>query len=139
MKTVSKIKNKLSMLNRIRQKKGWSGVKSELTWLLRRYRERQNYRKWMKSSRITENGRREIFRQIENFKHKPKISVILPLYEISEKLLRSCIESVRNQLYENWQLCIADDCSPSKHVRKILEEFAAQDKRIKVVFREKNG
>ncbi|HEX2639334.1 MAG TPA: glycosyltransferase, partial [Pyrinomonadaceae bacterium] len=54
-------------------------------------------------------------------------------------ILRRAIESVRGQIYENWELCIADDRSTLGHVREILEEFAAADTRIKVVFRNENG
>ena len=43
-------------------------------------------------------------------------------------------------LYENWELCIADDASKQPHVRKILERYQKKDpERIKVVFRETNG
>jgi len=46
---------------------------------------------------------------------------------------------VRNQLYPNWEFCIADDASSQPHVRRILEKYQAKDLRIKVVFREENG
>ena len=49
------------------------------------------------------------------------------------------IESVQKQLYPNWELCIADDASSDPHVRPILERYAAEDDRIKVVFRKDNG
>ena len=75
---MSKLTNKLSRLNRIR-KKDWSQIKRELKWLAGRYRERRNYQKWIKSNLINENGRREILAQIERLKHKPKISIILPV------------------------------------------------------------
>jgi GT2 family glycosyltransferase len=42
-------------------------------------------------------------------------------------------------MYPHWELCIADDASSAPHVRKIVEEYAAKDSRIKVVFRERNG
>ncbi|MCV4783537.1 glycosyltransferase, partial [Escherichia coli] len=58
---------------------------------------------------------------------RPLISVILPVYNIEEELLRKCIDSVRRQTYENWQLCIADDFSPSPHVRRVIEEYASRD------------
>src|SRR5581483_846150 len=38
-----------------------------------------------------------------------------------------------------WELCIADDCSPSPHVRRVLERAAQEDPRIRVVFRDRNG
>ena len=70
---------------------------------------------------------------------KPLISVLMPVYNTPERLLREAIESVRAQIYENWELCIADDCSTKPHVRRVLNEYAKGDPRIKVVIRDKNG
>ncbi len=52
---------------------------------------------------------------------------------------RAAIASVYNQLYPNWELCIADDASPDPRVRPLLQEIAATDSRIRVAFREQNG
>jgi glycosyltransferase involved in cell wall biosynthesis len=46
---------------------------------------------------------------------------------------------VKRQLYPNWELCVADDASSDGHVRPILERYAAEDDRIKLVFREHHG
>jgi glycosyltransferase involved in cell wall biosynthesis len=106
----------------------------------RSLKEKRKYRKWVREfDTLSGEDRRKIRRKIESFPRKPLISIILPVYDIDEKWLRLCIESVRKQLYANWELCVADDCSPSPHVRKILEEYAAKDEKIKVVFRERNG
>ena len=69
----------------------------------------------------------------------PLISVILPVYDPREDLLEAAIASVERQSYPNWQLCIADDASPSPHVRKVLEAAAARDRRTVVAFRRENG
>lgn len=69
----------------------------------------------------------------------PTISIITPVYNTPEPYLRECIESVLRQSYPHWQLCLADDCSPQPHVRRVLEEYAARDERIRVVFRQNNG
>src|SRR5262249_38829175 len=70
---------------------------------------------------------------------RPLISVLMPVYETPEKFLIAAIESVRRQLYDNWELCISDDASKQPHVRKILERYQKKDSRIKVVIRETNG
>lgn len=44
-----------------------------------------------------------------------------------------------NQLYPHWEFCIADDKSTEPHIRPVLEEYAAKDSRIKLIFREVNG
>ncbi len=49
------------------------------------------------------------------------ISVIMATYETPEWFLREAIESVLAQAYPNWELCIADDASKERHVRKVLE------------------
>lgn len=70
---------------------------------------------------------------------KPLISVVMPVYNTPEKLLREAIESVQAQVYPHWEFCIADDASTAPHVRRILKEYARADRRIKVVFRGENG
>ncbi|MDQ6940977.1 MAG: glycosyltransferase family 2 protein [Candidatus Eremiobacteraeota bacterium] len=71
--------------------------------------------------------------------YRPTISIIMPAYESPRTFLIEAIESVMAQSYPHWQLCVADDNSPSPHVREVLERFAARDPRITVVFRETNG
>ena len=63
----------------------------------------------------------------------------MPTYNPKPKWLIEAIESVRGQIYPNWELCIADDASPDPAIRPILERYARDDERIKVVFREQNG
>ncbi len=81
----------------------------------------------------------EIINDLQEFKYQPTISIVVPVYNTDKELLEACIESVRAQSYTHWQLCLADDCSPKKHVRKVLQRYQALDSRIQVVFREKNG
>jgi O-antigen biosynthesis protein len=66
------------------------------------------------------------------------ISVAMPVYNIDAGLLREAIESVRQQLYPHWELCIADDASSLPHVRAVLDEFA-DDVRIRLTWRSVNG
>ncbi|MBE7942570.1 MULTISPECIES: glycosyltransferase [Ramlibacter] len=69
----------------------------------------------------------------------PRISVLMPVYNAQETHLRRAIESVLNQLYGHWELCIADDCSTDPKIRAILQEYANRDDRIRVVYRSENG
>lgn len=69
----------------------------------------------------------------------PFFSVLVPVYNTGERWLRECIESVRAQAYPYWELCLADDASPEPHVRRVLEEYAELDSRIRLCFRETNG
>jgi len=88
---------------------------------------------------IDDADRVEIGARISKMQNQPLISIVLPVFNTPEKWLRRCLDTVIFQLYPNWELCIADDASPQPHVRKVLDEYVRRDKRIKVVFRERNG
>ncbi|WP_422759563.1 glycosyltransferase [Microcoleus anatoxicus] len=72
-------------------------------------------------------------------KYQPLISIVMPVYNTPEQFLRAAIQSVLNQSYTHWELCIADDASTKPHVKKILEEYVTEDSRIKAVLRNQNG
>ena len=84
-------------------------------------------------------GPHEVAAVLAAMARKPKVSVVMPTYNTPEAYLRKCIESVQAQWYPDWELCIADDASPQPHVRRILQEYAQQDARIKLVLRQANG
>lgn len=67
------------------------------------------------------------------------ISVVVPVYNCPEPLLREMIASVKGQIYPKWELCLADDASTASHVKAILTEAMASDSRIKCIFRNENG
>ncbi len=88
---------------------------------------------------LTPDDADHIRAKLAGLKKRPLISILMPTYNTPEKWLVTAIESVRRQIYENWELCIADDASREPHVRKILERYQKKDPRIKVVIRESNG
>ncbi|MFP6559972.1 glycosyltransferase [Paraburkholderia sp. B3] len=81
----------------------------------------------------------KISAHIGSFTNRPLISVLVPLYNTPEVFLRRCIDSVREQIYEHWELCLVDDASPQPHVRNVCEQYARKDARIRYVRREVNG
>lgn len=120
---------------------GWRGAK---TWLLSQgghiYTGCNDYASWVKEfDTLSSRDLIAITSHIQALPYRPLISVIMPVYNTDDHLLRMAIESVRQQVYPNWELCIADDASSKEHVRSVLEEYQAQDDRIKVVFRPENG
>ena len=74
----------------------------------------------------------------ETFEYNPKISVIVPVYNCPDKFLVPCIESVLNQTYKNFELCMSDDNSPDEHVRETMRKYE-EDPRVKCVYRTENG
>ena len=67
----------------------------------------------------------------------PKISVIIPIYNV-EKYLRRCLDSVKNQTFTDWQAICVIDGSPDKS-GEIAEEYAKKDKRFVVIHKSNAG
>jgi O-antigen biosynthesis protein len=100
----------------------------------------QNYQAWIRLyDEIRDSDRRAIAAAIRRMDCPPLISVVMPVYKTPERYLREAIESVRQQLYPHWELCIADDASPSPYIRAVLDAYRTIDARIKVCFRNTNG
>lgn len=70
------------------------------------------------------------------FPHMVKFSILVPLYNTPEPFLREMLDSVLNQTYENWELCMADG-SDGEHayVGEIVKEYAGRDGRGRLVYR----
>ena len=68
--------------------------------------------------------------------NKYKISIIVPVYNV-EKYIRQCLDSIINQTYKNIEILLIDDGSVDNS-GKICDEYAKNDKRIKV-FHQKNS
>ena len=67
----------------------------------------------------------------------PKVSVIIPVYNV-EKYLKQCIDSVINQTLKDIEIICVDDGS-TDNCPQILDEYAKQDKRIKVIHKSNSG
>lgn len=98
------------------------------------------YRNWIKRYQvITPLLRSKLAADIGKWPSRPLISVIMPSYNIDSKWMSQAIESVRNQIYPHWELCISHDAKTFSEARPLLERYAAQDPRIYVTFRSENG
>lgn len=78
-------------------------------------------------------------RRVAQIPDPPTFSVIVPTYDPPERFLREAIESVLRQRYPRLELCMADDHSRQGHVRRVLEQYANRDRRVKLIFRPENG
>jgi len=75
--------------------------------------------------------------EIENSNSYRLISVIIPVYKV-EKYIHECINSVLNQTYQNLEIILVDDGSPD-NCPGICDEYAAKDKRVKVIHKLNGG
>ena len=67
----------------------------------------------------------------------PKVSVIIPVYNV-EAYLRECLDSVINQTLRDMEIVCIDDGSTDGSA-EILKEYAAKDRRIKVLTQANSG
>ncbi|EHV0154437.1 glycosyltransferase family 2 protein [Enterococcus faecalis] len=104
---------------------------------IEKLRNQASYPNWLARNEVLDIE--AMTQEIATFHYQPKISITMPVYNVEEKWLRLCIDSILNQVYTNWELCMADDASTDPNVKKILTEYQQLDERIRVVFREQNG
>ncbi|MDQ1253175.1 MAG: hypothetical protein QG646_2325 [Euryarchaeota archaeon] len=95
------------------------------------------YDLWILKNELTEEKLDEYKKEAKNFSYQPKISIVTPVYNPDLTWIQAAIESVLNQAYQNWELCIAD-ASTKEDVIKCLNSFSKKDSRIKVKFLSEN-
>lgn len=74
----------------------------------------------------------------EELKYQPLISILIPVYNIKREYLAKCLDSILNQTYENFEICLVDDCSTLEETKETLKEYQKKDKRIQVTYHKKN-
>lgn len=99
-------------------------------------RERQ-YAAWLSRHAIDASARDRMRRVEETWPATPLISVVLPVYNPEVSWLEAAVESVMQQVYASWELCIADDASSREGIRALLSRYAS-DPRITVTFSPKH-
>ena len=68
---------------------------------------------------------------------RPRISIIIPLYNV-EDYIEYCLKSILNQRFEEYEVILINDGSTDKS-RKIIDKYAINDERIKVIHKNNEG
>ncbi|MEG5173897.1 glycosyltransferase [Microcoleus sp. B3-D7] len=98
------------------------------------------YDAWLEVNQWNDRARDYLISRLKSCREPlPKISVVMPVYNPQIDFLESAIDSVINQVYPNWELCIADDCSTDFTVAENLKGWVQKDDRIRITFRTENG
>lgn len=74
--------------------------------------------------------------EIANFKSKPLLSIVMPVYNVEVRWLKLAIASLDAQWYDNWELCMADDASTNKETLSYLKSL--NHPKIKIIYLKKN-
>ena len=98
------------------------------------------YSRWvLEHDTLSQEDRRLIRTHINLMPRHPVLSIVMPAFNTPPALLQDAIASVQAQIYPYWELCVADDASPTDDVANILRQAAENDARIRWVRRLKNG
>ncbi len=98
-----------------------------------------NYDSWLRQNHLTAAGLREAEARAQALQTRPLISVVVPVYNADPHYLELALQSVEKQIYDNWELCIADDASSDPRVISFLDSYQSKNSRVKVVRLEEHG
>ena len=144
---VQRIKQQKKQIDALQQSSSWR-LTSPLRWLSRVARGLTNkapavsalpppvlkdYAAWVRefdslSAEVSAN----LVAQIDGFAHLPLFSVLLPVDTANIDELRATVDSVKQQLYPHWELCIAIGTGASADVHALLKTYAQEEPRIKI-------
>ena len=79
---------------------------------------------------------RKIEKHLKDFRLKPLISIIMPVFNVDPKWLRLALQSIEDQWYDHWELCITDDNSSNQDTLDFLQSIESPS--IKVSYLPKN-
>lgn len=71
-----------------------------------------------------------------NCQNNPLVSVIVPVYNV-ERYLDECLNSIRQQTYENLEIIVVEDCSTDNSLNTFIKH--SEDPRVKLIQHEKNS
>jgi GT2 family glycosyltransferase len=119
------------------------GVKGTVTRTLKELKpvkqfDMKKYHAWIKEHEPVDADLLKQREASEAFHYRPRISIIVPVYNTEKEMLIQMIESVLAQSYDNWQLCIADGNSDKQHVKEVLQSYRNRDERIQIIFLKEN-
>ena len=96
----------------------------------------EDYNKWFLNQRVTKDTLE--IQKNTHFEYEPLISIVVPTFNTPKRLLVEMIESIRNQSYANWELCIADGHSELEETISTLKSYEKKDSRILVQYLQEN-
>ena len=93
-----------------------------------------DYNEWYKKVRITEEALQKQRETAEDFAEKPLFSIVIPVYATPEKFLLHMLDSIRNQTYGHFEVCLVDatpyekmqqDPGSGRAPKEVLAEYCA--------------
>lgn len=98
-----------------------------------------DYNEWYKKVRITGEELAKQRESATDFAMQPTFSIVIPVYATPEKFLRRMLDSIREQTYPKFEVCLVDatpyakiqhDPAQGRTPQEVLAEYAAADSRF---------
>lgn len=89
-----------------------------------------DYAEWWNLTKPSEEELEE--QKKKTFDYMPKFSIVIPVYKTPEKFLKEMLDSIEEQTYANWELCIADGSPAGESVKTVLKKYAGEDARTAI-------
>ena len=99
-----------------------------------------DYNEWYKKVRITDEELAKQRESAADFAMQPSFSIVIPVYATPEKFLRRMLDSIREQTYPKFEVCLVDatpyakiqhDPAQGRTPQEVLAEYAAADSRFR--------
>jgi len=126
-------KDKISKLRGFLSTRDFTSLYKESEGFLKRFTSSEwtEYELWLFRNRLfTLHNLGAMYKETKSFKKKPRISIVMPVYNPKLYEFKQAIDSIMWQSYPEWELCIVDDATSNKNFINIIKEF--RDKRIKL-------
>jgi GT2 family glycosyltransferase/glycosyltransferase involved in cell wall biosynthesis len=92
----------------------------------------QRYARWIAdhepSAQVLENQRSDSAK----WTTRPKISLLLPIFDPPPKFLDELLGSIQGQTYGNWEACLVDGGSQSPATTAVLKKWTKNDSRLRL-------
>ncbi len=97
------------------------------------------YEVWSQITRVGAWEMTTMRNEVPRFGHRPKVSIVMPVYDPKRTWLEPALDSVMSQAYPYWELCVCNDGSSEAHVKEVLDLYERLDGRIRVTHLEDNA
>lgn len=88
-----------------------------------------DYESWLFAQRVNEKTLN--IQRNTHFSYSPKISILVATFNTKEVYLKEMIDTVVNQSYSNWELCIADGSTNDFVEKYVHEHYSSYGDKIK--------
>jgi O-antigen biosynthesis protein len=99
----------------------------------------RQYRDWLRQHEPDKAALTRLHDVQDEWSYQPVVSLLMPVRDPKPDWLEEAIASVTAQIYERWELCIADDGSSDAAISRLLDRFASADGRVRVRRRPRSG